>query len=304
MLKAAGQSLPRGVHSSASSVLSLFPLCLFSPDFSCLMSSKPAWLLRDPQLQKQAGVDFKSAENFRSESNGKKSWYVTLGLCCSHQVQSTHPVYRCPACMDLGVQRVLCVRNSHCGHGVLCAQLLLCAHIRVCMNPHVFTALTMCIDFHMCVNLPMHRFPRVHSSHYTDPCLCKLLVYEWIPIIYSSYCAHGSPFCTAPTVCTDPHLYIVYCALFPRSIHIAFVCISIHVYRPSSVHEFPYMCRPCMDSPMRADLYSFRGVHTIHRAFPQEERGQSLPHSSDNKAGVSEPQVVSWVLPTLLQGTQ
>lgn len=59
-----------------------------------------------------------------------------------------------------------------------------------------------------------------------------------------------------------------------------------------------------MDSPMHADLDSYREGHTIHRAFPQEERGQSLPHSPDNKAGVGEPQVVSWVLPTLLQGTQ
>lgn len=207
------------------------------------MSSKPAWLLRDPQLQKQAGVDFKSAENFRSESNGKKSWYVTLGLCCSHQVQSTHPVYRCPACTDLGVQRARCVQNSHCGHGVLWTQLLLCAHILVCMDPHVFMTLTMCIDFHMCMNLPMHRFPRVHSSHYTDPCLCKLPMYEWIPIICSSYCAHGSPLCTSPTVCTDPHLYIVYCALFPSLFTL-----------PSCVYR--YMCADllvCMNSPICAD---------------------------------------------------
>lgn len=72
MLKALGSLCLTAYIALGISIHDPFPLCLFSPAFSCLMSSKPVRLLRDPQLQKQAGVDFKSVENFRSESNGKK----------------------------------------------------------------------------------------------------------------------------------------------------------------------------------------------------------------------------------------
>lgn len=72
VLKALGSLCLTAYIALGISIHDPFPLCLFSPAFSCLMSSKPVRLLRDPQLQKQAGVDFKSVENFRSESNGKK----------------------------------------------------------------------------------------------------------------------------------------------------------------------------------------------------------------------------------------
>lgn len=68
------------------------PLALFfSPYFSCVMSSKPAQLLRDQQLQKPAQADFKSAETF-SRSNEKvpvytmAPVYTSLGLCWPHCV--------------------------------------------------------------------------------------------------------------------------------------------------------------------------------------------------------------------------
>lgn len=56
-------------------LLSLLPSLsvFFSPYFSCLMSSEPAQLLRDDQLQRQARVDFKSAENFLNEQCGEWS---------------------------------------------------------------------------------------------------------------------------------------------------------------------------------------------------------------------------------------
>lgn len=152
MPKAAGRSLPLIAYSAVSFILSPFPFCLFSPDFSCLMSSKPARLLRDPQLQKQAGVDFKSAENFRSDSNGKKSWYVTLGLCCSHQVQSAHPVRGCPVCMGHCEHRTLCVQNSHCRHGVLCVQSSHCVHTSLFVQSSHYVYVFSCVHDSPCVH--------------------------------------------------------------------------------------------------------------------------------------------------------
>lgn len=176
----------RGVRSAESLLASLcltvhialgisihnpFPLCLFSPGFSCLMSTKPARLLRDPQLQKQAGVDFKSVENFRSESNGKKkkkSWYVTLGLCCSHQAHSIHPVCGYPVCMDLCVHRSLCVHCSHCGYGILCV------HSSHCVCAQIPT---MSLSF--CSSYCVHRSSFVYSLLCMDPYVCIHYLYVY-----------------------------------------------------------------------------------------------------------------------------
>lgn len=140
----------RGVRSAESLLASLcltvhialgisihnpFPLCLFSPGFSCLMSTKPARLLRDPQLQKQAGVDFKSVENFRSESNGKKK----KKLVCDPGALLLPPSTQHPPCMWIP-----------CMHGSLCAQISVCALFPLWVwNP-------MCAQLPLCVCTDSH----------------------------------------------------------------------------------------------------------------------------------------------------
>lgn len=131
--------------------------------------SKQEWILNQQRILEVSQME-------------KKELVCDSGLSCSHQGCSTHPVRGCPACGDLCGHRSLCVQSSHCGDSILCMHSTHCVYGSPCgIIIQWESSPTVHIDFRMCMNPHVHRFPCVHSllrmfpyvyTHHFRACRC------------------------------------------------------------------------------------------------------------------------------------